>query len=315
MPLPIDRRTLVAGMAATAGLGLAGPGLAGNLHAAPDSLSFLVVGDWGRNGASHQRDVAAQMEKAAAETGSRFTVSVGDNFYEDGVISTSDPLWQSSFEQVYTGAHLQTPWYVALGNHDYGGLPQAQIDYSAISPRWHMPARYFKVTGDTLGRADTDLFVIDTSPLMADLANRTEGRAAANVRSQDTDAQMAWLDSELSTSTAKWKLVIGHHTVFSGGSTHGDTPEMIARVLPILQKHRVPVYINGHDHDLQHIERDGLSFVCTGAGSEVRPVKAIDGTKFCTAQSGFSVITVTADALHLEFRNYLGQTVYRSRIA
>jgi tartrate-resistant acid phosphatase type 5 len=308
MPLSIDRRTLVAGMA-TAALGLTH-----DLQAAPDSLTFLVVGDWGRNGASHQRAVAAQMETAAAETGSRFTVSVGDNFYEDGVISTTDPLWQSSFEQVYTGVHLQTPWYVALGNHDYGGIPQAQIDYSAISPRWHMPARYFKVSGDSLGRPDLDLFIIDTSPLMADLANREEGRAAANVRSQDTDAQLAWLDHELSASNARWKLVIGHHTVFSGGSTHGTTPEMIKRVLPILQKHRVPAYINGHDHDLQHIERDGITFVCTGAGSEVRPVKAIEGTKFCTAQSGFSVITVTADTLHLEFRNYRGETVYQTQI-
>ncbi len=306
-----DRRAVVGGMTA-----LTATALAGDINAAPSgSLSFLVVGDWGRNGASHQRDVATQMEKAAAETGSRFTVSVGDNFYEDGVTSISDPLWQSSYEQVYTGPHLQTPWYVALGNHDYGGIPQAQIDYSAHSPRWKMPARYFKVSGDTLGRPDLDLFIIDTSPLMTGLANRAEGRAAANVRSQDTDAQMAWLDQELGASTAKWKLVVGHHTLYSGGSTHGNTPEMIERVLPILQKQKVTAYINGHDHDLQDIERDGIAYVCTGAGSEVRPVKAIDGTRFCVAQSGFSVITVTTDALYLEFRNYRGQTVYRSQIA
>ncbi len=310
MPRSLDRRTLIGGLTAVTGLSLAS-----DLSAAPDSLSFLVVGDWGRNGNSHQRDVAIQMDRAAAEKGSRFTISVGDNFYEDGVTSTTDPLWQSSYEQVYTGAHLQTPWYVALGNHDYGGIPQAQIDYSAISPRWKMPARFFKVSGDTLGRSDLDLFIIDTSPLMTGLANRAEGRAAANVRSQDTDAQLAWLDRELGASTAKWKLVVGHHTLYSGGSTHGDTPEMIARVLPILQKHKVTAYINGHDHDLQHIERAGIAYVCTGAGSEVRPVKAVEGTKFCVSQSGFSVITVTADALQLEFRNYLGEAVYRSRVA
>jgi len=298
---------LIGGLTAVAGLSLAH-----DLQAAPDSLSFLVVGDWGRNGDSHQRDVAVQMDRAAAETGSRFTVSVGDNFYDNGVASTSDPLWQTSFERIYDGANLQAPWYVALGNHDYRGVPQAQIDYTQLSPRWKMPSRYFKVAGEPLGFPSLDLFVIDTSPLVHEYATKVGDAIAANVRTQDTAAQMAWLDRELDTSTAKWKLVIGHHTLYSGGSTHGDTPEMIERVLPILKKHKVTAYINGHDHDLQHIQRDGLTFICTGAGSEVRPVKAIGGTQFCVSQSGFSVITATADTLHLEFRNYLGETVHKA---
>jgi acid phosphatase len=305
----LDRRTLIGGLTAVAGLSLSH-----DLKAAPDSLSFLVVGDWGRNGDSHQRDVAVQMDKAAAETGSRFTVSVGDNFYDNGVASTSDPLWQTSFERIYDGANLQTPWYVALGNHDYRGVPQAQIDYTQLSPRWKMPSRFYKVAGETLGVPSLDLFVIDTSPLVHEYATKVGDAIAANVKSQDTTAQMAWLDRELDASTAKWKLVIGHHTIYSGGDTHGNTPEMTGRVLPILKKHQVTAYINGHDHDLQHIRRDGLTFICTGAGSEVRPVKAIEGTQFCLSQSGFSVITVSADAVYLEFRNYLGESVHKANL-
>jgi acid phosphatase len=305
-----DRRTVIGGMTALTGLALTR-----DLSAEPGVMSFLVVGDWGRDGASHQRDVAVQMDKAASQVGSRFTVSVGDNFYDNGVTSTTDPLWQTSFERVYDGPNLQTPWYVALGNHDYRGVPQAQVDYTQLSPRWKMPTRYYKVAGDSFGYPDLDLFVIDTSPLVHEYATKVGSAIAANVKTQDTVAQLAWLDQELGASTAKWKLVIGHHTIYSGGSGHGNTPEMIERVLPILQKHKVPAYIAGHDHDLQYIERDGLAFVCTGAGSEVRPVKAIEGTKFCVAQSGFSVVNVTADRLQLEFRNYLGETVFRTAIA
>lgn len=307
MTAVFDRRELIGGLAATAGVA-ALPASA----ATTDSLSFLAIGDWGRRGTNHQRDVAAQMERAAAEYGARFTVAVGDNFYEDGVQSTADSHWQESFETVYTGEHLQTPWYVALGNHDYHGVPQAQIDYTKLSPRWRMPSRYFKVPGRDLGFAAADLFIIDTSPLVAKYADG--GKAADTVRGQDTDAQMAWLDRELGASTATHKLVFGHHTMFSGGSGHGNTPEIIARVLPILKRNGVRAYINGHDHDLQHIRREGLDIICTGAGSEVRPVSAVEGTRFCVSQSGFSVLTLTPSAVKLEFRNYLGETLYSTSL-
>ncbi len=303
----LDRREVLSGLAATAGLA-AMPATA----ATADQVSFLVIGDWGRRGTNHQRDVAVQMDKAAAEYGTRFTVSVGDNFYDDGVQSTSDTHWRESFEDIYSGNHLQSPWYVALGNHDYRGLPQAQVDYTSKSGRWRMPSRYFKVAGADIGFPAADLFIIDTSPLVAKYGDST--KTADEVHSQDPKAQLAWLDHELGASTADTKLVFGHHTMFSGGSGHGDTAEIIANVLPILKQHGVKAYINGHDHDLQHIQRDGLDIICTGAGSEVRPVREVPGTRFCASQSGFSILTLTPSSMHLEFRDYLGQTLYSAAI-
>ncbi len=304
------RRQVLGGLAASVGV------LASGATAEPKpAFSLLVVGDWGRDGAHHQRDVALQMERAAEDFACAGVVSVGDNFYEDGVRSVDDPKWRTSFEAVYDGPHLrQLPWYVALGNHDYGGVPQAQVDYSARNPRWKMPARYFKVSGSEIGEARLDLFVIDTCPLIDE--NATGGNAmAANVKTQDAAAQWAWLDRELGASQARYKLVVGHHTLFSGGSTHGDTPDLITRLLPVLQRHHVTAYVNGHDHDLQHIVRDGLDFVCTGAGSEVRPVSPVTGTRFCAARSGFSILTVGDDGVRLEFRDYTGASLYRTALA
>ena len=302
----MNRREMLGVLAATATAAMVA-----NVSAAPASVfNFLVIGDWGRNGTARQREVAAQMGKTAAELGSRHVISVGDNFYVDGVQSTADRQWRSSFEEVYTARSLQIPWYVALGNHDYRGVPQAQVDYARISNRWQMPGRYYKIAGSDVGAPHIDVFVIDTSPLVHQYRKKVHSVIAENVASQDVEAQLHWLDEQLGNSTAPWKLVVGHHTIYSGGSGHGNTPETIELIDPLLRRHGVQAYVNGHDHDLQHIRRDGVDYVGCGAGSEVRPVEAVNGTLFSAARSGFAVIRSAPDSLALEFIDSTGASLY-----
>lgn len=298
-----------------AGLPLAGLAATTAARAAEPDLAFLAVGDWGRDGASHQREVAAEMGRTATEIGSRFVVSVGDNFYEDGVKSAQDPQWKSSFEDIYVHPALQAPWHALLGNHDYRGVPQAQIDYAATSPRWRMPSRYYKVAGTSLGAPQVDLFMLDTSPLVHRYRDKVDAPIARNVATQDVAAQLAWLDAELARSQAPWKLVFGHHTIYSGGSEHGNTVELVDQVRPILERHGVQAYINGHEHDLQHLRVAGVNYICAGAGSEVRPTAKIDGTLFCLARSGFAALRLDRDTLRLEFRDYQGARVYAAAIS
>jgi tartrate-resistant acid phosphatase type 5 len=306
-----NRREVLSALAATATITAIPNAFAA---AATAACNFLVVGDWGRDGNAHQREVAVQMGRAARSLASRCVFSVGDNFYEDGVQATSDPLWRSSFEAIYSAPSLQVPWYVALGNHDYRGSPQAQIDYAAISQRWRMPSRYYKVSGSQIGAPHLDVFVIDTSPLVHKYRKDVHSAIAANVVSQDVPAQLRWLDEQLSRSIAPWRLVLGHHTIYSGGSGHGDTPETTELIEPLLRKHGVQAYINGHDHDLQHIRRGGVDYLCCGAGSEVRPVQAVEGTLYCAARSGFAVLRSSLDSLSVEFRDFTGATLYRGEI-
>lgn len=283
-------------------------------RAAPPAVNFLVLGDWGRDGASHQQDVADAMGRSAKQIGSRFVVTVGDNFYDNGFQSADDPQWQSSFEHVYTAPSLQTPWYASLGNHDYRGNPQAQLEYAGSSKRWRLPSRCYKIAGVDIGAPHLDLFILDTSPLVNKYRTESDGPIRANVLTQDTRTQLAWLDRELAASRAPWKLVAGHHPLFSGGSSHGNTPEMIAQVEPILKRHGVQAYLAGHDHDLQFLDRDGLSLIQTGAGSEVRPVQAVEGTEYCNARSGFTCLRSDPDMLSLEFVDYTGGSLFKRNI-
>jgi acid phosphatase len=178
-----------------------------------------------------------------------------------------------------------------------------------------MPSRYYKVAGTDIGAPQADMFFLDTSPLVHKYRETADSAIARNVETQDVGAQLAWLDAELARSQAPWKLVFGHHTIYSGGSAHGATPELMEQVKPILERRRVQAYFNGHDHDLQHIKVGSVNYICTGAGSEVRPTSSIPGTKFCLARSGFAAVRLEGDALHLEFRDFEGARVYAAAIA
>jgi acid phosphatase len=303
MPALPTRRDFIAG----AGAGIVSLGLRRPAAAASGALPFLVVGDWGRDGASNQREVAEQMGHAAERIGSRFVISVGDNFYSNGIESVGDSQWQTSFEQIYAAPSLMTPWHVILGNHDYRGNVDAQIAYSATSPRWRMPARYYLRTEPLPDGGSADFFFIDTNPFVQKYyGSRTR------VDGQHPMAQLAWLDDALGRSQAPWKIVVGHHPVFSGGTEHGSTPELIAALKPLLDRHGVRIYMGGHDHDQQHLMVGDVHYIQSGAGSETRPSSLIEGSRFASDRSGFMTAELAGDRFEFAFIDERGERLYQA---
>ena len=279
--------------------------------AAAQKLGFFVIGDWGRHGAHHQTAVGRAMAAAAAVSDPRFIISAGDNFYESGVTGIHDPQWQSSFEDVYTEATLHRPWHVILGNHDYRGNVEAQIDYSRLSKRWHLPERYYTRVETLPGGGGAEIFFLDTSPFI-----RKYLGTSTRIEGQNPHAQRAWLDAALGRSTARWKIVIGHHPVYTtlGGAGH-DQPDLIAAIEPLLRRHRVPLYINGHDHSMQYVEMGGIAYVTTGAGSETYSPGPASRAGFVSGAHGFLGCAVTHEAIGLDFVDSAGRSLFRKTIA
>ena len=189
---PLSRRAVLIG---AGGVALA-PATVPAAVRAP-SLPLVVVGDWGRYGSDDQKAVATAMGRTAAAIRSRFVISLGDNFYEDGVQSVTDRHWQESFEQVYTAPSLQTKWDVILGNHDYRGNVQAQLDYARHSKRWQMPDRMFTRVEMLADGTVVEFFYIDTSPMISSYRG-----TKVRVDDQNVPAQLAWLDAALGRSKA-----------------------------------------------------------------------------------------------------------------
>lgn len=277
---------------------------------APDgSVRFLAFGDWGRDGKAFQLPVAEQMGKAAAADRSQFVVSLGDNFYSDGVPSVEARQWTTSFEEIYTAPSLQVPWYVVLGNHDYHSNAQAEVDYTLYSPRWKLPARYYTVTRRIDATNTVEFFMIDSTPYAEQNSKKPD--INPDVLKQDTAAQTAWLEAALKKSTAQWKIVCAHHPVFSCSGKHGDTPALVATIQPLLEKYGVQVFLNGHEHDLQHLRVGNINYFCSGAGSQTRPTSKDDRTLYSLGDTGgFMTIKVTPSAFDARFIDYTGKEVY-----
>ncbi len=287
------------------------------------SLKFLAIGDWGRHGHDHQSDVAARMGESAERLNARFVISVGDNFYKNGVTGVDDPAWKTSFEDIYSAPSLQVPWHVALGNHDYRGNAQAQIDYSATSSRWRLPARWYAFTEHAPDGAQLDIFVLDTSPLVS--SYYADGASVVKVGDQraNVPAQLAWLDAGLRASKADWKIVVGHHPIYMGRADRsmlpfawdrglrreGGMPDLIAQLDPILQRHGVPLYLNGHIHDLQHVSRGLTHYICTGAGSKAGYCD-MGGSDFCSVEPGFVACAVNRARVRVVFRDRHGTELH-----
>jgi len=278
-----------------------------------DSIQFLVLGDWGRRGEYHQKDVADQMGYYADSNLVDFVISTGDNFYIKGPRWIFDRKWKHSFEKIYTAKSLYIPWYTCFGNHDYLGNINAQLKYHKRSKRWKTKERYYSIQSKIPGSTDSVLFVyIDTNPFDSTLSKRTH----SDLRKQDTTAQLKWLDNTLSKSKAKWKIVIGHHPLFSTGIRRGSMRDVRASILPYFEKHKVDAYFAGHEHDLQHQKPPGHThYFVSGAGSSLRPVSSDPNqTKFAVSQNGFMVVNLFSRYLQLKVIDLKGSVLYEYEI-
>ena len=233
-------------------------------------------------------------------------ISTGDNFYDDGVTPADfQTHLQGSFSNVYSHPALRhLPWASVMGNHDYHGHTDVQIGVemresagtTECGPRWDAMRSGYReygggAGGDAAGSPVVGVCFVDTSPWVWSYRNATEkyrfdgligddpGRASETWRDWEDD-QIKSLEQCLLKSRASWKIVVGHHGIVSYSEKHGSQPELI-RVRLALERLGAIAYLNGHDHNLQHVvptktantpgaKAVAVRYITTGAGSKLR---------------------------------------------
>ncbi|KAJ6981906.1 hypothetical protein NC653_025105 [Populus alba x Populus x berolinensis] len=282
---------------------------------ADGSLSFLVVGDWGRRGFYNQSHVAFQMGKIGEKLDIDFVVSTGDNFYDNGLTGLNDQAFEESFTKIYTATSLQKQWYSVLGNHDYRGDVEAQVHPALrkVDSRW-LCLRSFILNAEIAG-----FFFVDTTPFVSDYftdMDHTYDWRGVTPRKAYLDSLLKDLESALSESTARWKIVVGHHAIKSAGY-HGDTKELIDLLLPMLKAYNVDMYVNGHDHCLEHISSldSPIQYLTSGAGSkawrgDLNQHYKEDDLRFFYDGQGFMSVQLTKNDAEITFYNAFGKILH-----
>ena len=273
--------------------------------------NFFLANDLGRNGYYDQKPIAELMGVMAEEIGPECIIAAGDVHHFDGVQSVDDPLWMTNYELIYSHPELMIDWFPVLGNHEYRGNTQAVMDYSNISRRWNMPARYYTKVYEENGT--TIRFVmVDTTPLMSKYRN--DSQKYPDACKQDNAKQLEWVDSVLTSAKEDWVIVVGHHPIYAETPKDASEREDMQHTLgKVLAKHNnVAMYLCGHIHNFQHIQVKGndVDYVVNSSASLSRKVEPLENTVYCSPEPGFSVISADKKELSLYMIDKEGRVLH-----
>jgi hypothetical protein len=282
---------------ATSGSDAAGSARDGGVdtEVAPPTLRFVAIGDTG-SGVQGQLDVASAFEAKCKLSGCDFALLLGDNFYYSGIASVTDPLVKSRFEDVYR--NIDIPFYVVLGNHDYGGggtgfdKTQAhnEVLYSQVSTKWKMPSEYWHRV-----EKHVEFFGLDTT---------AQERGSSGAQATDVTSWIA-------ASTATWKIALGHHPYRSNGP-HGNAGTEASGVRDFFEANvcgKVDFYFCGHDHSRQWIAEPcggSTELIVSGDGSWATELPGKNKVHFQASSLGFVYVTIEGKKITADFINKTG---------
>lgn len=231
---------------------------------ADQPVRFVAVGDLA-NGKASQDAVAFQMVRTKPD----LALILGDITYKSGRASE----YMSHYWRTYangdgssptsgTALMASTPFYVMLGNHDADTSLNIYPDALAAYYFFHAP-----LNGPGPGRWNTPI-------------GRDAGAVAAFRKSSgasypalqfysfdhgpvhflvldncgyvklDDPALLRWIENDLATSKARWKVVAAHAPAFHSSPQH-YTEQKTRLLAPVFERHGVDLVLAGHVHNYQ----------------------------------------------------------------
>lgn len=245
--------------------------------------------------ATGQMPVASAMKTYCGHQRCDFAVMLGDNIYPDGAMANADDARR--FRDLFTipyGALVEGREnfriYGVLGNHDWhtsraGAM--AQVRFLETTTPFFMNGLFYRVA-PAAAQGEVEIFALDTEVLLAGTTVR-EAVLAEDASEVETDEieqlepwaapqneaernMIEWLEAALTNSKARWKIVIGHHPLWStAGSKFQQAKSLRRLILPVLCRY-ADMYIAGHEHTLE-VHTDN----CTEAlpGTDVTPLPQV----------------------------------------
>ena len=232
------------------------------------AFDFLAIGDSGM-GTEGQSRLATRMAREKP----KLLIHTGDLVYPTGTYDS----YEKRYFDYYRSLMKNVPFFPCPGNHDYyetAALPYLSVhDLPAEQVEERDQGRYYSYDWNNVHFVSLD-------------SNET---LEAAVRGRN--GMLDWLDRDLGASKKFWRVVFFHHPPYATGLNEGDPLSALVRdaIVPILEKHHVPVALSGHEHSYQRTlpmaggevvdSGKGTVYLTTGGGGAtlypVRPARYI----------------------------------------
>ncbi|NQX81084.1 MAG: metallophosphoesterase family protein [Flavobacteriaceae bacterium] len=212
-------------------------------------------------------------------------------------------------EWFYAGSfiHATVPSMMTPGNHEYVKKPSP-----ALSTLWRPqftlpkngPSEILSETSYVIDYQNLKMISVDAPALM--------------IEDIDASIQVKWLDSVLANNTKKWTAITLHYPIFST-KTNRDNKELRDMLKPLIDKYKVDLVLQGHDHTYARgeVSNNTSGETITDDAGTIYAV-SVSGPKMYESKDGkwmerrgeytqlFQIITIGKDSLSYEAYTPIG---------
>ncbi len=257
----------------------------------PTAQQFILMGDIGTASSEESQVADSLQKKCDTDRNCQGVFILGDIIYETGISSATDPQLQTKLEKPY--AKINTPFYLVLGNHDYGGCTNCYTEFAQSHPKWHFPHRYYAQSFPSVS-----FFVIDTENF-------------------DSHQQL-WLTRSLEESQTPWNIVLGHRPIVSQETSKENEYWKGIEVLREIVCKDADLYVSGHAHLLEERNQEpgcSAKFLISGSGgSTVRKIIQPFTGEFYAEENGFLSLTIEKERIFYSFINKSGESLHTASV-
>lgn len=196
-----------------------------------DSKEKIVIYGDSRTGVDTHKKILALIAKRQPEA----VFNVGD-IVEDGDVKAQ---W-NEFNEITKEMRTNTNFYPVLGNHEKDSL----LFYSN-----------FELPGNE------QWYSVNFNKIHFVVLNSNKDLSAGS-------GQYRWLENDLANvgKDIKFKVVIFHHPPYSTGKHDEDELGLRKNIVLLMEKYKVNAVFNGHDHDYERSEVNGIPYFVVGGG-------------------------------------------------
>jgi 3',5'-cyclic AMP phosphodiesterase CpdA len=242
------------------------------------SVRFAVIGDSG-TGEKDQYEVAKELDTYHEAVGFDFVIMLGDNIY--GGHEPRD--FAQKFEIPYKPLlDAGVKFYASLGNHDDPKLEPLYKPFNMNGERYY-----------TFKKDFVQFFAMDSNYMDAQ--------------------QLSWLEQNLRSSKAQWKICFFHHPLYNEGKMHGPDLDLRNQLLPLLKAYGVNVVFSGHEHAYQRLKPvDNIYYFVQGDSGKLERHDFHRSNQLAASfdrARTFMIVEIVGDTLYFQTISQNGETV------